>query len=220
MFPLLSAPAVILFLAFLRFLYITPSIHPTAAPKRNAGKKPHLLILLGSGGHTAEMLRLLESIDTTKYRHRTYVFSSGDLLSPAKAREFEERLALDPRIPKKFTLVEIPRARKVGQSWLTTPFSCMKCIHGSVKTFLGEQGYPDVAVCNGPGTAVMLVLVGFLLRFFGFCDTRSVYVESFARVRTLSLSGKLLYPFVDRFLVQWPELTDKYARAEYRGILV
>jgi len=35
--------------------------------------------------------------------------------------------------------------------------------------------------------------------------TRIIYVESFARVKSLSLSGKLLRPFVDKFVVQWPE---------------
>ena len=47
-----------------------------------------------------------------------------------------------------------------------------------------------------------------------------IYVESFARVTTLSLSGKLLYTFVDRFLIQWPYLKEKYPKAEYKGILV
>jgi beta-1,4-N-acetylglucosaminyltransferase len=47
-----------------------------------------------------------------------------------------------------------------------------------------------------------------------------IYIESFARVETLSLTGKLLYPFVDRFLVQWPELSKKLGQAEYKGILV
>ena len=35
---------------------------------------------------------------------------------------------------------------------------------------------------------------------------RSIYIESWARVRTLSLSGRILKPLVDRFLVQWPQL--------------
>ena len=47
-----------------------------------------------------------------------------------------------------------------------------------------------------------------------------MYVESFARVGGLSLSGKILYPLVDRFLVQWPQLKEKYSRAEYNGVLV
>jgi beta-1,4-N-acetylglucosaminyltransferase len=47
-----------------------------------------------------------------------------------------------------------------------------------------------------------------------------IYIESFARVDTLSLTGRLLYPFVDRFLVQWPELSNIFDKAEYKGLLV
>ena len=46
---------------------------------------------------------------------------------------------------------------------------------------------------------------------------KTVYIESLARIHELSLSGRLVYPFVDRFLVQWPELEHKYSRAQYQG---
>jgi hypothetical protein len=35
-------------------------------------------------------------------------------------------------------------------------------------------------------------------QFFGLKSPRLIYVESFARVNSLSLSGKLIRPFVDR----------------------
>ena len=37
-----------------------------------------------------------------------------------------------------------------------------------------------------------------------------VYVESIARVETLSLSGKILYRIADQMFVQWPQLQRKY----------
>ena len=40
-----------------------------------------------------------------------------------------------------------------------------------------------------------------------------VYVESIARVDTLSLSGKILYRIADQMFVQWPQLQHKYPRA-------
>ena len=51
--------------------------------------------------------------------------------------------------------------------------------------------------------------------------TRVVYVESIARVATLSLTGKILYKarLADGFFVQWPKLTAAYPRAEYAGRL-
>lgn len=48
---------------------------------------------------------------------------------------------------------------------------------------------------------------------------RTVYVESWARCRTLSLTGRLLDTLgVDRFLVQWEGLVDM--GREFRGVLV
>jgi len=53
---------------------------------------------------------------------------------------------------------------------------------------------------------------------------RTVYVESWARVKKLSLSGVLLERVVDRFVVQWPQLAEggkgRRRRREYLGVLV
>lgn len=50
---------------------------------------------------------------------------------------------------------------------------------------------------------------------------RSIYVESWARVNGLSLSGKILVALgaVDRVLVQWEGLAQK-GKGEFRGCLV
>jgi len=84
---------------------------------------------------------------------------------------------------------------------------------------------PEVIVTNGPGTAVIVVLALYIYKFFGMYGTsrtRMIYVESFARVRTLSLSGKLLLPLVHRFLVQWEGLWEDWKEwgVEYVGFLV
>jgi beta-1,4-N-acetylglucosaminyltransferase len=47
-----------------------------------------------------------------------------------------------------------------------------------------------------------------------------IYVESIARVESLSLSGKLLRPIVDHFVVQWKPLKERYPKAEYYGLLL
>ena len=44
-----------------------------------------------------------------------------------------------------------------------------------------------------------------------------VYIESFARVHNASLTGKLVYPIADLFLVQWEEMTKVYPKARYVG---
>lgn len=70
---------------------------------------------------------------------------------------------------------------------------------------------PDVIISTGAGVAVPFIVIGRLLK------VRTIYLESIARNRELSLSGRLIYPFVDKLLVQWPELGSKYKKAEYRG---
>lgn len=133
-----------------------------------------------------------------------------------------------------YTIATIPRARRIHQPLYTTPFSALQTWVAAFKPLLSTPtttettsvSLPTLIITNGPATAVLVVLAVFFLRFFnlwgaeskGLC--RTVYVESFARVKTLSLSGKLLVRVVDRFLVQWEELEGYGGRAEFCGILV
>jgi beta-1,4-N-acetylglucosaminyltransferase len=75
---------------------------------------------------------------------------------------------------------------------------------------------------------VIVVLAALILRFFDIRRAnsrgkmRTIYMESWARVTTLSLSGKLLLYVlkVDRVLVQWEQLKGIGGRAEFLGVLV
>lgn len=145
--------------------------------------------------------------------------------------------------PDHYNIAIVPRARKIHQPLLTTPLSCLWTLCSSFTPLLrappllpgqapqtpyesAAADVPDLIITNGPATAVIIILASLILRFFdwrgannrGKC--RTVYVESFARVKTLSLSGKLLLRIVDRFLVQWEELEGAGGRAEFRGMLV
>ncbi|KAL3472778.1 oligosaccharide biosynthesis protein Alg14-like protein [Aspergillus californicus] len=232
----------------------------------------HLLVVLGSGGHTAEMFSMLRRmrVEPTKWTHRTYVVSTGDAFSAIKAVEFESALIEHGASPESYTIVTVPRARSVHQSYLTAPFttllsfwSCLLVLRGlhpdQAKHKLPEtfdSPYPDIVLTNGPATAVCIILAARLIRFLEYCMScmffarmhpravttgtdaanriappsakfrfRTIFIESWARVTTLSLSGKILLPFADRFLVQWPALGGKKAwvgkkKAEYVGFLV
>jgi beta-1,4-N-acetylglucosaminyltransferase len=72
---------------------------------------------------------------------------------------------------------------------------------------------PRAVVTTGAGVAVPFCYTG---RVSG---ARVIYIESLARVSTLSLSGRLVYPVVHRFFVQWPDLAAARKRAEYRGAI-
>lgn len=231
---------------------------PLRHGRQNPEEPTHLLIVLGSGGHTAEMLGMLERavtekdyfsrIDWRDFTHRTWVVSSGDGISAERAYQFEERVAnmstqttladgKDNRVmglvSGTYDIVTVPRAREIHQPAYTAPMSCLKCLWACVGVLTqhsngeGQLDFPDLILCNGPATATIVVLTSILLRFFDVsgCNSRhkmrTLYVESWARVKRLSLSGKLLLPMVDRFLVQWPQLQRiAGGRAEYHGPLV
>lgn len=171
------------------------------------------LVVLGSGGHTAEMLKLLSGVNLSNYSPRTYVVASTDRMSAGKVDLLEESVgcsAVDVR--------SIPRARRVGQSWLTT---LITTLHSTLRAMTVVCACkPELVLCNGPGTCVPVCLWAFLLKVCFVSDARIVYVESVCRVQRLSLSGLLLYYIADALLVQWPQLKQKYPRAIYCGRLV
>lgn len=72
---------------------------------------------------------------------------------------------------------------------------------------------PDVILSTGAALAVPFFLVGRLRR------RRLVYVESFTRVSQLGMSGRMVYPLVDAFFVQWQK-AGRTRRALYAGSIV
>ncbi|KAK0654097.1 hypothetical protein DIS24_g5562 [Lasiodiplodia hormozganensis] len=131
-----------------------------------------------------------------------------------------------PPDPGTYTLHIVPRARAIHQSLLTTPLSALRCLLACV-SILQTPTPPDLILTNGPGTAVVVILTALLLRFADVGDgrgtsrVRTVYVESWARVTRLSLSGRLLLRVVDRFVVQWEGLVERTGgKAEFLGVLV
>jgi UDP-N-acetylglucosamine:LPS N-acetylglucosamine transferase len=73
---------------------------------------------------------------------------------------------------------------------------------------------PRVIISTGAGVGVPFFYLGRIL------GIRTLYIESMARTKGLSLTGRLVYPFVHDFFVQWPELARKYRRAVFRGQVV
>ncbi len=70
---------------------------------------------------------------------------------------------------------------------------------------------PDIIISTGAGIAIPFF---YLAKLFGI---PTVYVESFTRIHSLSLTGRIVYPIAGRFLVQWPELAERWTKAEYGG---
>ncbi len=139
-----------------------------------------VLVVLGSGGHTSEMLRLLAGVglaDRENVRLH-FVVADSDQASVKMARTM-----LGEKIDKvKISL--IPRSREVGQSWPSSFLSSLIALVAACSLVVRVR--PKLVVVNGPGTCVPVVLAGKVLGR----DTKVLYVESFCRVRSLSLAAK------------------------------
>ena len=70
---------------------------------------------------------------------------------------------------------------------------------------------PDAVISTGAGVGVPFIWMGRLL------GIRTVFIESITFIRRPSLSGRLVYPVVDRDMVQWPELAARCRKAIYKG---
>ncbi|ODO11483.1 hypothetical protein I350_00263 [Cryptococcus amylolentus CBS 6273] len=170
------------------------------------------------------MKALLSSLDFERYQPRTYIYCHGDNMSLNAVAEIESQKGSLTHA-KAYGLLPLPRARHVGQPVLTTSISVIKTLIVTIHHLLvvplftrPTEPFADLLIVNGPGTCVVLVVVAWIRRILGLSYTKIIYVESFARVKSLSMSGKLVRPFVDRFLVQWPQASDH--KAECKGWLV
>lgn len=127
----------------------------------------------------------------------------------------------------------LPRAREVHQSYISSIFTTLYSTYKTSQLLWRIQ--PHLIVTNGPGTCVPIVYCAFILRcLFSFLHLskfgkdsssseiifRTIFIESLCRVKTLSLSGKLVYPIVDSFVVHWPSLMEQYDMVEMCDVLV
>lgn len=142
-----------------------------------------------------------------------------------------------------YSMHTVLRARQIHQSLLTSPLSSLRCLCACLKLLYSHpNGYPDLILTNGPATSLILILASTILRYFSFLplvgparppsgsggrssssgiEMRVMYVESWARVKRPSLSGRIIVwcGLCDRVLVQWKGLQDR-GWGEYKGVLV
>ncbi|CAM9238675.1 unnamed protein product [Sphacelaria rigidula] len=175
-------------------------------------KTVNTLVVLGSGGHTSEMLKLTAHLSPEVYTPLCYVVASSDHTSA-------KRIPEDGLRSGRCRIIKIPRSREVGQSYVTSLWTTL--VAGLYAAAMVARIGPDLVLVNGPGTCIPVCLVAFALRVLGLRPkSRTVFCESFCRVKSLSLSGRIMYLLADRFVVHWPELLERYPRAEYIGQLM
>ncbi|MDN2649365.1 PssD/Cps14F family polysaccharide biosynthesis glycosyltransferase [Leuconostoc lactis] len=140
-----------------------------------------------SGGHLQELMTLKLLADY----YEVFYITEKDQFSTKNLGKQEYRFSKIDRKEKNFLI-----------HFLKISLSIFKILRNEK---------PDVVISTGALVTVPVCVLGKIL------GSKVIYIESFARVSSLSLTGKLLYFWVDKFIVQWPDLEKKYSKASYIG---
>ena len=70
---------------------------------------------------------------------------------------------------------------------------------------------PDLIISSGAAVAVPFFYVG---KLYG---AKLIYIEVFDRIDSSTVTGKLVYPITDSFIVEWEEMKKVYPKAVNLG---
>lgn len=153
-----------------------------------------IVVVLGSGGHTNEMLRMLLLMKPERLADVIFVIGKGDQLSASKALQWSKFTKLNSNI------MWMTRPRNIHQTLLK---SLPKMIIAAFEAlYINVVTRPKIILSNGPAIGLIFCIAG---RALGL-SVKIIYIESFARVTTLSWTGKYMQYIASKFYVQWPQL--------------
>ncbi len=144
-------------------------------------------------------------------------------LASSSGGHFEQLMLLKPLIEKYdgFVVTEkIEYDVKVGD----VPVKYVMSINRTDKTFFFKFLFnviksfyiilvekPDFIISTGALAAVPLMIWTKVL------GGKVIYIESFAKINSPNISGKIAYKFADQFYVQWESMKRFYPNAIYKG---
>lgn len=144
-----------------------------------------------SGGHMSELAALLP-------------FQDG---WPVKPNLFISTLTISHDI-----IPPAARAYVIGECDRHQPLNALRTLLRSLRIAYRER--PQVVLTTG---SLPLAIFSLACKLFG---AKIIWIDSISQMETLSVSGRLVRPFADLFLVQWPDLATRYRNVRYAGELV
>ena len=150
-----------------------------------------VLFISSTGGHLSELLQLTPLFNKYDY----HIITEKDKSTQNLKEKYNKKISY----------------LKYGsrKSFFIYPFiflyNCFKTLYYYIKI------RPKYIVTTGTHTAVPMCYLG---KLFG---SKIIFIETFANIDTKTLSGKLVYPISDLFIVQWEEMTKLYPKAIYGG---
>lgn len=136
---------------------------------------------------------------------------------------FEQLMMLKPLIDKydsfivtektKYSAVKnesrIYYLKQVNRNEIVFIFKMIYNFLVSVIILLKEK--PDFVISTGALATIPMCLMGKLFR------KKIIFIESFAKINSPTLTGRFVYKFADQFYVQWKEMLRFYPKAIYKG---
>lgn len=95
-------------------------------------------------------------------------------------------------------------------------YTCYFPTNRSLKALLINSGLawrilkhekPDIIISSGAAVAVPFFYLG---KIFGM---KTIYIEVFDRIDKPTMTGKIVYPVTDKFIVEWEEMKKVYPNA-------
>ncbi len=170
------------------------------APRRSKRRKK-VLAVLGMGGHTSQMLRMFTPfLDQFEEDYRfEYLVGHDDKTSVNKIkRKGKVHVMRNPRLMTDKSITKV----------------VFKMVPSTIDAFLVLwRSNPDVVISAGPSMTIPLFWLAKLM------GRKTIFIESWVRVHHGSITGRLVYPVSDLFLVQWETMKKQYPRAVYAGRL-
>lgn len=150
-----------------------------------------VLFISSTGGHFSELLQLKPLFN----KYDSYIITEKDKTNENLKEEYGDKLFFLPygTRSKLFTYI------------FKYFYLCLKTI------YLFFKIRPKYIVTTGTHTAVPMCYLG---KLFG---CKIIFIETFANSKSKTLSGKMIYPIANLFIVQWKEMLDLYPKAAYGG---
>lgn len=151
-----------------------------------------ICIACSAGGHMAETNRLLEVF--SKYDLFYITFFMKEITDNLPARTYH---VINPDI----------KNPELGlKAFIINLFQTFKILF---------KERPDVIISSGATVAFTVCYIAKFL--FG---SKVLFIETGSRIIEPSLSGRLIYPIADMFIVQWKSMLKFYPKAIYGGRLM
>ncbi|MCO6451060.1 MAG: hypothetical protein J5I90_09775 [Caldilineales bacterium] len=162
-----------------------------------------LLIVLGAGGHTKQMLRLVDLLGGDYEYH--YVVADYDEVSAHKIR----RPGLVYRIVQ-------PRQKFKGET--ESASAVLRKMPGALKQAweILDEAQPAAVIGAGPSLQIPIALAAKVRHI------PVIFVETASKVERVTFTGRLIYRLrlADQFYVQWEHHLQEYPRARHAGRLL